>query len=178
MADATAAKHPCSMCGQPTTSKYAMCQRPGACSREYRRLWNRDQDKAHRNEVVRRYRQGRKSEPYVYAILFPLPGVLKVGATTGASPAVTMGTARVGARKRGWDTIDSACIWRALGDVRTEAWMQATLAFRWPGAFGKRQNRICEWFNVAGLAADALVGRLEEVYRQVPTDMLTTQRKG
>lgn len=160
------------MCGLPTTSKYGMCQRAGACSREYRRLWNHDQDKTSRNEIVRKYRKTLKTDPFVYAIWFPGAAVLKVGCATTRSSAVYVGTARVGARKRNLDVRGSSCIWLQPGDVRAEAWMQATLAFRWPGAFGKYQNRVCEWFDVSGLMQDEIAAALDEVYRQVPVDQI------
>jgi hypothetical protein len=167
----------CSMCGEPTKSKYAMCQRPGPCGVEYRRLWARDEDKEHRNEVARRYRRSQKCAPSVYGVLFPAPGVLKIGLTTSSSSALYVGIARQGARKRGWDIADSSCIWKQPGDVRTEAWMQATLAFRWPGAFGKYQNRICEWFDVSGLPLEAVGATLSEIYREVPADLIREHRE-
>jgi hypothetical protein len=161
------------MCGKPTNSRYEVCNREGTpCRAEYQRLWNLDQDKAHRNEVARRYRRNQKCAPSVYAILFPEPGVLKVGLTTSSSAALYVGIARVGARKRGWDVTGSTCIWKQPGDVRVEAWMQATLAFRWPGAFGKYQNRICEWFDISGLPPDLVVATLAGTYQEVPTDLV------
>lgn len=158
------------MCGLPTSSKYGMCQRAGACGREYRRLWARDQDAGHRNEVVRRYRLNHKVPSQVYAILFPLPEVLKVGLTSTDIPAVTMGSARMGARKRGWEVSGSTCIWREPGDVRAEAWMQATLSFRWPAAARLRQTRISEWFDVSALTVQEVTAVLAEIYEGLPVD--------
>lgn len=184
--DSSAAKlkHPCSICGRLTTGKYGMCQRTDTpCSREYRRLWARDQSKERRAEIVRQYRRSHRIAPCLYAVIFPVPVVLKVGLTTVA-PAISIGTVRIGARKRGWDAAGSSCIWTRPGDVRTEAWVQANLAFRWPGAFGKYQNRVCEWFNVAGLPLDDVVATLDEIYQGVPVDRVlpellsTTWRPG
>ena len=83
---------PCSMCGLPTKSKYAMCQRPGPCGKEYRRLWAGDQDKEHRNEIARRYRRNQKVAPCVYGIFFPGPAVLKVNIQAGYSAERVPGT--------------------------------------------------------------------------------------
>jgi hypothetical protein len=151
-----------------------MCNREGsACRVEYQRLWALDQDKEHRNEIARRYRHRQKGAPAVYGILFPAPAILKVGHTTSSSSALYVGIARHGARTRGWEVGGSSCIWKKAGDVRTEAWMQATLAFQWPAAFGKRQNRICEWFDVSALAPEEVVSALTEVYGRVPADLVT-----
>lgn len=161
----------CSMCGQPTKSRYAVCNREGSpCRVEYQRLWALDQDKAHRNEVARRYHRNQKTDPFVYAVLFPVPGVLKIGLTTSSSAALYVGIARQGAKKRSWEIAGSSCIWKQAGDVRTEAWMQATIAFRWPGAYSKHQNRICEWFDVSGLPAESIAAALDRIYRKVPVD--------
>jgi hypothetical protein len=163
----------CSVCGQPTKSKYEVCNRANkACRSAYLKLWSKDQDKAQRNEVARRYRQKQKKSNSVYAVHFPGSSILKVGLTAFTSPAIYVGTARQGALKRGWEIRDSSCIWRHPGDVRVEAWMQASLSFRWPGAFGKRQNRICEWFDVAGLPLDAINAALDDVYQSVPIDLV------
>ena len=55
----------------------------------------------------------------------------------------------------------------ACSDTRVEAWMLATLAFRWRQAF-ERGKRISEWFQVPDLAEDELVKVLDEVYGLVP----------
>jgi hypothetical protein len=156
-----------------------MCQRTDtSCSNEYRKLWNREQDKARRNEIVRQYRQrARQGGPAVYGILFPAVAVLKVGLTTTESPAIYVGIARRGARNRGWDPRGSSCIWKNPGDVRTEAWIQATLAFRWPGAFTKYQNRLCEWFDISGLTPEVIIATLDEVYQGVPADHVPIERR-
>jgi hypothetical protein len=163
----------CSICGQPTKSRYAVCNRADSpCRIEYQRLWALDQDKEHRNAVVRRYRRNQKQPPRVYGVLFPAAAVLKIGLTTSSSSALYTGIARRGARDRGWDVTGSSCIWSRPGDVRTEAWIQATLSFRWPPAFRKYQNRVCEWFDVSGVESDVVKTFLDEVYREVPVDLV------
>lgn len=175
-ADAQARTPPlkeCALCGLPTQSRFAVCNREGTpCRAEYQRLWNQQQDKTHRNEVARRYRHNQKTDPAVYAILFPVPAVLKVGLTTHRSSALYLGTARQGAKRRGWDTTGSSVIWRQPGDVRAEAWLQATLSFRWPGAFGKYQNRICEWLDVSGLAEAEIRSTVAGAYLDLPADLI------
>jgi len=53
--------------------------------------------------------------------------------------------------------------------------LQATLAFRWPGAAEKRQNRICEWFAVPGLLEEEIAATLDAVYGLVPADLIAVQ---
>jgi hypothetical protein len=125
----------------------------------------------HRKEKARRRIRESKGEPSVYAIWFPSARVLKVGFTEHANVAIFLASARNRARKRGWETADSSCIWKQPGDTRTEAWMQATLAFRWYPAFEQKQSRICEWFRVPDLGSDEVVAMLEAVYGLVPPDI-------
>jgi hypothetical protein len=147
-----------------------MCQRRDTrCGIEYQRLQAtgyRDR----RNEVVRRRRQAQKGEPSVYAVWFPIPQGLKVGFTTDTNNSIFVCLARRKAVRRDWDAGDSRCIWKQPGDMRTEAWIQATLAFRWLAAFEQRDSRICEWFQVPGLAETEIATLLDEVYRLVPAD--------
>ena len=167
----------CVLCGSPTRSRFAVCNREGTpCRAEYQRLWNQQQDKARRNEVARRYRHSQKTDPAVYAILFPAPAVLKVGLTTHSSSALYLGTARQGAKRRGLEIAGSSVIWKQPGDVRAEAWLQATLSFRWPGAFGKYQNRICEWFDVSGVPETEIRSTIASTYLDLPTDLTSPVR--
>jgi hypothetical protein len=124
-----------------------------------------------RNELARRQRQTQKGIPSVYAVWFPSPRVLKVGFTSDTRNSIFTGVARTRAKRRNWDTEGASCIWRQSGDTRTEAWMQATLSFRWHSAFEQKHNRVCEWFQVPDLTEDAIAAVLDEIYKQVPADL-------
>jgi hypothetical protein len=177
--------HPCSMCGRPTASPLPVCSRPGGCRTESARLRANEARRAElgsktrrvpatrerRNERIRRHRQLQKGILSVYAVWFPSPRVLKVGFTTDTQNSIFTGVARTRAKRRSWDTEGASCIWRQPGDTRTEAWMQATLAFRWPPAFEQKHNRICEWFRVPDLTEGAIAAVLGEIYGQVPADL-------
>jgi hypothetical protein len=128
-------------------------------------------DKATRNEAVRRSRQAQKREPSVYAVWFPAPRVLKVGFTAHAQDSIFMAVARRRAGQRGWDAKDSSCIWRRPGDVRAEAWIQSTLAFRWRAAFDQKIHRLCEWFAVPDLAVPEIAAVLGGIYDRMPEDL-------
>jgi hypothetical protein len=118
-----------------------------------------------------RYHRKQKGAPSVYGVWFPSPQVLKVGFTLNTSSARFVGSARPRAELRGWDTEGSSCIWRVAGDTRVEAWMQATLAFRWRRTY-ERGTRLCEWFLVPGLTEEEIAGVLDEVYGLVPVDLV------
>lgn len=122
-------------------------------------------------EAARRYRRGQKVAPFLYAVWFPAPAVLKIGCTTNRSASVYVGAARQGARRRGWSIEGSSRIWHEPGDERTEAFIQASLSFEWPGACAGRQLRLSEWFR-PGLPLGEVAARLAEVYRRVPPDLL------
>jgi hypothetical protein len=157
----------------------SVCARPGKCETEYDRQWGIERraapqgqaDKERRNEIVRRQRQRQKGEPSVYAVRFPAPGVLKVGFTTDTQDSIFVGVARTRAKRRGWEPEGSSCIWKQPGDLRTEAWMQATLAFRWRPAFEQVHSRICEWFSVPDLLEEEIAGALDSIYRVLPADL-------
>lgn len=146
---------PCESCGQPTTSVLGVCSRL-PCRNEHARL----QHAAHRDGSS------------VYAVWFPSPCILKIGFSSSTADTVFESSARVRAKNRDWDIKGSRCIWKQPGDTRTEAWMQATLAFRWRPAFSQKHSRICEWFSVpAILTVDEVVTALAGVYRLVPADL-------
>ena len=108
---------PCSICAKPTRAALGVCAGP-SCINERRRL----------------ERAVQKRIPSVYGVWFPAVRVLKVGFTTDTRNFIFAATARRKARCRGWDVEGAQCIWRQPGDLRTEAWIQSTLAFRWlPG---------------------------------------------
>jgi hypothetical protein len=109
----------------------------------------------------------------VYAVWFPSPRILKVGFTkhTGGSRVVC--DVRGRAKERNWDITAARSIWQQPGDTRTEAWMQSTLAFRWPPAFKERGGRICEWFAVPELAVEEITETVDSIYRLVPPDLVT-----
>lgn len=107
----------------------------------------------------------------MYAVWFPSARVLKVGFTEHANVGIFLSAARNRAKKRGWATGDSACIWQQPGDTRTEAWMQASLAFRWRPPFDQKFNRVCEWFRVPDLGETGIAAVLDEVYGLVPVDL-------
>lgn len=166
--------HPCSICGQPTDSAFPVCtRRNGQCDVEYRRLRAPAVDKERRNEAVRRYRarRRRQSLPSVYGVWIPTAQVLKVGFTTHKNDSPFVCSARTRAERHGWDSDGSSCIWKQPGDTRVEAWMQATLSFRWRPAFEQKHSRICEWFQLPGLTEAAIVAVLDELYGQVPADL-------
>jgi hypothetical protein len=154
-----------------------VCGRHNECEDEYRRLFaadfrRTDTYKVGRNEQVRRHRRKQKGEPSVYAVWFPSPQIVKVGFTTDTNDSIFVCTARTRATRRDWSTDDSRCIWKQPGDLRTEAWIQSTLAFRWQPAFVQRSMKICEWFQVPGLTEAAIIGALDEVHGLVPADMI------
>jgi hypothetical protein len=163
-------KYPCPLCGLPTTSALGVCNRLGTpCRREYQRR-ERALFKERRNRNVRRYYRKQRGVHLVYAVWLPAAGILKVGFTLNKNSSIFAGNARRSATKRGYDTDGSCCIWHQDGDTRVEAWMQASLAFRWRRAYEKG-NRICEWFLVPGLAEDEMVKVLDEVYGLMPPDL-------
>jgi len=145
---------PCTSCGQPTTSVLGVCSRLPC-----------------RNEHARLEHAAHSDGSSVYAVWFPCPRILKIGFSTSTANSVFVSAARGRAKRRDWDIGGSCCIWKQPGDTRTEAWMQATLAFRWPHAFEQKLSRICEWFSVpAILTVDEVVTALAGVYRLVPAD--------
>jgi hypothetical protein len=120
---------------------------------------------------MRVFRAGQKGAPSVYAVWFPAPLILKIGFSKNTTDSIFEGSARRRARNRSWDVEGSRCIWKQPGDTRTEAWMQATLAFRWLPAYRETSGRISEWFSVPGfLTADEVVTVLGGLYRLVPPD--------
>lgn len=128
-------------------------------------------------ESARVYRRGQKVSPFLYAVWFPSPGVLKIGTTTNRVQAIYVNAVRQGARARGWDTEGSARIWHEPGDERAEAFIQASLAFEWPGACTGRQLRLSEWFR-PDVDLETIVSRLAEVYKRVPPDRLVSRSGG
>lgn len=106
----------------------------------------------------------------MYAVWFPVPRILKVGFTTHFNNGIFTAVARRKAKDRGWDTDGRSCIWKQPGDLRTEAWMQVSLAYRWLPAF-EQYNRICEWFAVPCLLEGEIVVMLDEIYGLVPDDL-------
>lgn len=187
---------PCTACGRLTSSKYGICHRP-PCRRAYVNL-SREILKPRvptvpcescgrptrsallpvcgrlscRNERMRLVRADQKGTTSVYAVWFPVPCILKIGFSSSTADTVFESSARVRAKNRDWDIKGSRCIWKQPGDMRTEAWMQATLAFRWHPAFSQKYSRICEWFSVpAILVVDEVVAVLAGIYRLVPADL-------
>lgn len=107
----------------------------------------------------------------IYAVHFPKAGVVKIGCSGNRSASVYVSAARQGARSRGWITEDSQRIWHEPGDERTEAFIQASPAFEWPGACTGRQLRLSEWFK-PGVPVEAVTARLSDIYRRVPPDLV------
>lgn len=163
--------HPCSLCGRPTASEFPMCARTDRKCNVSHASFRRAHHKERANESARRHRAKQKGESSVYAIWFPVPRVLKIGFTAHANNSIFVSVARTRAGCRQLDTDASSCIWKQPGDVRTEAWIQATLSFRWRAAYEQHHDRLCEWFTVPGLTEDAIVGALNEIYCLVPADM-------
>lgn len=147
---------PCTSCGQPTASALGICSAP-SCINEHRRL--------------ERTAQRQDDKPSVYAVWFPASRVLKVGFTAHKTDSLFVSTARTKAKRRGWNIESAGCIWKRPGDLRTEAWMQSTLAFRWHPAFEQKQSRICEWFEVPLMSDGQLMEVLDEIYGLVPVDL-------
>lgn len=147
-------RKPCTSCGEPTAAARGVCTRP-SCSNEY----------------ARGERAAQVGDSSVYAVWFPVPSVLKVGFTKLETGMRFAASARDRARQRNWDTEGSRCIWKQPGDNRTEAWMQATLAFRWRHPFHAGDGRLCEWFMVHHLTVEEITGVLDGTYRLVPPDL-------
>lgn len=154
---AAALAHPCASCGQVTTSELPVCSRR-SCVNEYRR--------------VERAVSQRARGASVYGIWFPAAHVLKVGFTTHVNNSPFMSSVRTRAERHGLDTTGASCIWKHPGDVRTEAWIQATLAFRWAAAFEQKHTRMCEWFAVPVLSGYEVVAVLDHVHSSVPRDLM------
>jgi len=144
---------PCTSCGCPTVAVGGICARP-SCWNPYQRL----------------VRASQKGGSFVYAVWLPSPRILKVGFSTYMN-GLFVCSVRDRARERNWDTEGARCIWKQPGDTRTEAWMQATLAFRWPPAFEEKGGRICEWFAVPELAVEEITEVVDGIYRLVPPDL-------
>lgn len=147
---------PCEVCGTPTASRLGVCAANRACI----------------NERRRRERTDQKGAPSVYAIWFPVPQVLKTGFTTDTADFIPVSVAANRVRKRGWASAGAQLLWRMPGDLRTEAWMQVTLAFRWQGAYAQVNLKICEWFDVTGIPEPEIIAVLDEVYKAVPVDLV------
>lgn len=126
-----------------------------------------------RSAAVSRWRKEQKGESSIYAVWFPIPQGLKVGFSTDTFDSLLVRQARRRAARRGWDTGGCRCIWRQPGDLRTEAWIQATLSFRWAAGFEQRDSRISEWFRIFGHADEEVVKVLDAVYELVPADVTT-----
>jgi hypothetical protein len=148
--------HPCASCGRPTRSASPVCSR-SPCVNEYRRL--------------ERVGQQRFRASFVYGVWFPAAHVLKVGFTSHVTDSPFVCSARTRAERRKWETAGSGRIWKQPGDLRTEAWMQATLAFRWEPPFEQKQGRLCEWFAVPGLTGREVAAVLDEMYQLVPVPL-------
>lgn len=163
---------PCSVCGRPTRSELGICAaRSGPCHNARGRA-DRAAHPEVRRSIARRQRGKMPAgSPAVYAIWFPRPEILKVGFTRKNVTKVFIASARSKARRRNLDVTGSACVWLRPGDERTEAWIQATLAFKWPAAL-IHARRICEWFLMSGVTQEDITEILNEVYKQVPADVV------
>jgi hypothetical protein len=185
---------PCTECGHPTSSKYGICRSP-ACRNAYQRKRDESQKpddlrklctscgrpttsalnicgrRSCHNEYARARTAASGSGSSVYAVWFPVPSVLKVGFSKHTVESRIACSVRGRARERSWDTGGSACIWQRPGDNRTEAWMQATLAFRWRHPFHAGDGRLCEWFTVYHLTVEEIIEVLNGTYRLVPPDL-------
>lgn len=151
--EGTSTSKPCTSCGRPTVAEGGVCARP-SCWNPYQRL----------------VRASQKGGSFVYAVWLPSPCILKVGFSTYMN-GLFICSVRDRAKERNWDTEGTRCIWKQSGDTRTEAWMQATLAFRWPAAFEEKGGRICEWFAVPELAVKEITEVVDGTYRLVPPDL-------
>jgi len=95
-----------------------------------------------------------------------------VGFTADRNDSIFVHSARTRAGRRSWDIDGARCIWKQPGDMRTEAWIQATLSFRWQAAFEQKHDRLCEWFYVPDLSEEEITGVLDKVYGLVPADVV------
>lgn len=152
----TSTSKPCTSCGRPTVAEGGVCARPSC--------WN-----AYQRE--RTASQGGGSS--VYAVWLPSPRILKLGFSAYTASSKVVCGVRGRAKERNWDTAGDRCIWMQPGDTRTEAWMQATLAFRWRAAFEEKGGRICEWFAVPELTVKEITEVVDGIYRLVPPDLVT-----
>ena len=169
---------PCTSCGLPTRSKYGVCGR-FSCRNEYSRLAEianprKPHAKEVRNERLKGYRRAQKGPPAVYGVWFPASGVLKVGFTTSTQHSIFVHWARRRAKRHDMDTAGTRCIWYRPGDMKVEAWMQATLAFKWQPVYERRTNTICEWFYVPGLTSAEITDGLDGTYELLPVDSVGT----
>jgi hypothetical protein len=101
----------------------------------------------------------------VYGILFPVPGILKIGKWSNrvGSP---LKSAEHHLRKQGM-TDSGVEIWEMPGGVREEQFMHAYLAFSYPPAFTK-STRASEWYLVANVSAEDLVSHLYAIAAMMP----------
>jgi hypothetical protein len=113
----------------------------------------------------------------VYAVLFPSSAILKIGFTLNKNLSWSTANARKNAQHRGYVIEGSKWIWRQSGDTRVEAWLQATLAFRWNRAT-KNGNRLCEWFRVPSLTEGEIATVLDEIYGLIPVDQVEAEEPG
>lgn len=144
----------CSGCGRLTASPSGICTRP-SCINSYRRAETAAQ---------------RQEASSVYAVWFPSPQVLKIGTSDHGDNRRFVAVATNRARRRDWKIEGRDCIWKEPGDMRVEAWIQATLAFRWQMAIVQKIPKICEWFSVADLSRPEIIDVLDETYKLVPAD--------
>ena len=110
----------------------------------------------------------------IYAVWFSEAGVLKIGCSGNRSAQVYVSAARSGARQRGWSTKHASRIWHEAGDVRIEAFVQASVAFEWPSATTGPRTRLSEWFR-PGIPEAEITARLARIYRRLPVDLLAVR---
>jgi hypothetical protein len=185
---------PCTECGFPTSSKYGICH-DAACRNAYQSKWHESRkpedtrksctscgqltysalDVCARPSCINAYARATRAAsggaPSLYAVWFPTPSILKVGFTKHSSSSRIAGFTRSRAKKRGWDTEGSSCFWQRPGDNRAEAWIQATLSFRWRSPFHASDGRLCEWFTVYHLTVEEITEVLDCTYQLVPPDL-------
>ena len=125
------------------------------CKRISREDWNR-----------------RQVSSFVYVILFPTAQVLKVGKSTDSREYESR--ARTVLKNKGFlQASEGITIWKFPGDVRTEAYVQVMLAFRF-NSLHSRERRLSEWFSIGDMSRDEIISFLNEIIAHIPEDKRVT----
>ena len=122
---------------------------------------------------MRRHRRG-EQHPYgntpqevdsVYAVFFPVAGVLKIGFRQKGRHPIS-GT-RQAFTRLGYADETPMIVFLQPGDFRAEAWIQAHLNYIWPWP-RPAATRASEWYNVGGVPFDLMVDIIEQAYEAIP----------
>lgn len=129
---------------------------PASLARESARksAWHRqrhDNDPRYRARMASSgiaYREGKKRDRYVYAVLLG-DSILKIGCSTQGYAYQVIQT-RHKAKERNWGRFpDGKMVWSRDGDESLEIFLQWCASRIWP-AMSQGYTRHTEWFNVTG----------------------------